>query len=129
MKGPLTRPLPAWSAVLLVTGGALVGVVTSAGGDQIGKSHGVHYVVETGQGVNPDSVGEVVAKCPKRTVVVGGGFHENGTSIHMRMVSSQPVDRGDPNNAPDDGWSVKLFNESGGANTNFANAYAVCEER
>src|SRR5215211_793857 len=129
MKRLWTRPMPAWSAVLLILGTALVGIVASAGGDQIGKSHGVHYIVEQGPGVNPDSIGEAVAKCPKGTVVVGGGCHENGTSIHMRIVSSQPIDRGDRNNAPDDGWSVKLFNETGGLNTNFANVYAVCEER
>ena len=74
-------------------------------------------------------IGETIAKCPKRTVVVGGGFAETGTPIHMRMVASQPVDRGDKNNTPDDGWTVRMYNESGGSNTNSASAYAVCEER
>jgi hypothetical protein len=128
MKGFLARPLPAWWAVPAVMGAVLVGIVASAGGDQIGKSHGVRYVVEEGPGINPDSVGEVTAKCPRGTVVVGGGFHENGTAIHMRMVGSQPVDRGDGNTAPDDGWLVKVFNETGGPSTNTPTAYAVCLE-
>ena len=129
MKRRLMRPMPAWSAMLLVLGTALVGAVASAGGDPIGESRGVHYVVEEGQGVNPDSVGAVTAKCPRRTAVVGGGFFKNGVAIQSRMVSSQPVDRGDDDSAPDDGWSVQMFNEPGGANTNSPTAYAVCLER
>jgi hypothetical protein len=129
MKRSLTRPLPAWSVVPLVLGTTLVGIVASAGGDLIGQSHGVRYVVETGPGVNADSIGGVTAKCPRRTVVVGGGFAENGTTIDMRMVSSKPVDRGDGDSAPDDGWAVEMYNEPGASSTNFPNAYAVCLER
>ena len=36
MKRGLNRPLPAWSAILLVMGTAVIGIVASAGGDQIG---------------------------------------------------------------------------------------------
>jgi hypothetical protein len=53
------------------------------------------------------------ALCPAGTHVTGGGASLGGAATESRIVSSYPFDGGDPGTAPDDGWKVQAFNESG----------------
>jgi hypothetical protein len=65
-----------------------------------------------------------VAKCPKGTRVIGGGERNDSAFDQVRMAQSYPVDDGDPNSAPDDGWGVLLQNVADVKHT--GKAYAVC---
>lgn len=75
----------------------------------------------------PDTL-TVTAKCPESRQVSGGGVFINLEGADEGVISSSyPVDDGDPDNAPDDGWKVRVRSRAGiGGPTT---AYALCTDR
>jgi len=64
------------------------------------------------------------AKCPQRYHVLGGGVLNSGPFHTEQVNASFPVDGGDANTTPDDGWIVRLDNISG--TTHGFEVFAVC---
>ena len=62
------------------------------------------------------------AICPGGTKVTGGGVSGNGGELVIHR--SIPIDGGDIDTTPDDGWSTYVTNTSGGSVT--VTSYAVC---
>lgn len=62
------------------------------------------------------------APCPGHTHVLSGGFIDTGPLGEVRLSHSFPYDGDDPNQAPDDGWAVKLRDAAG----TFVKVQAVC---
>ena len=56
--------------------------------------------------------------------VVGGGALISGTVADAHLTGTYPVDGGDPDNAPDDGWEARGSNDGGSAKT--LTVYAIC---
>ncbi len=71
------------------------------------------------------------AKCRSGESVVGGGSSNSGGFSDEAIVSSTgPVDLGDPDKVPDDGWRGEVNNdEDGGAATLGATTYAICDSK
>lgn len=64
--------------------------------------------------------------CPGSEHVTSGGWrHPDGYGVSVR--SSRPFDDGDRNKAPDDGWEVRMTNESPA--TIDASAWATCSDK
>jgi hypothetical protein len=54
----------------------------------------------------------VSAKCTSGHVA-GGGVYETGNAQNGHVVATRPIDTGDADKIPDDGWSAKVYNETG----------------
>lgn len=65
-----------------------------------------------------------VARCTSNRSVAGGGVFVSGSVPEAMLVRSVPIDLGDPDNVPDDGWSGKALNQSGLGKT--VVAHAIC---
>lgn len=72
------------------------------------------------------AAGSVTAtvRCPRGAPVVGGGARIVAPGGAVRLVSSAPVDGGDVDTIPDDGWRVRVHNLSGGDED--VTPYATC---
>ena len=71
------------------------------------------------------------AKCRSDESVVGGGAsNSGGFSDEASVNSTGPVDLGDPDKVPDDGWRGEINNdEDVDAITLGANTYAICDSK
>jgi hypothetical protein len=65
----------------------------------------------------------VSARCPSGHVA-GGGVYETGNAQAGHVVATRPIDTGDADKIPDDGWSGKVYNETGITQT--VTATAIC---
>jgi hypothetical protein len=54
----------------------------------------------------------VNAKCTSGHVA-GGGVYETGSAKAGHVLTTRPIDTGDADKIPDDGWSAKVYNETG----------------
>lgn len=70
------------------------------------------------------SNGSLTTKCAGTRHVTGGGGYLTGNSEEAHLVASRPVDLGDADAVPDDGWKVKASNTTGPAKTLLS--YAIC---
>jgi len=50
--------------------------------------------------------------CPKRKNVVGGGPSVSGPASQSHVAKTAPLDDGDKNKVPDDGWQITVVNPS-----------------
>jgi hypothetical protein len=64
------------------------------------------------------------AHCPARTRVTGGGVATTGNDKDLEVVSSFPLDDGDPRATPEDGWFGRASNDSGSDET--MTVFAIC---
>jgi hypothetical protein len=64
------------------------------------------------------------AECPNHKSVVGGGPDVSGAASEVHVSRTGPIDLGDNDRIPDDGWSATFANPAGGEH-DFV-AYAVC---
>jgi hypothetical protein len=78
-----------------------------------------HLRYEAGDAVTIPAPGSesAVVRCPRHRSVAGGGVFVTGSSEQAAVVASTPVDLGDPDHAPDDGWLGKVVNEAGASKT------------
>lgn len=67
-----------------------------------------------------------VASCPQDTSVVGGGLEIGESNTATGMQSSYPVDGGDADATPDDGWRAVANSRSAGDKSLLA--FAVCSK-
>jgi hypothetical protein len=79
------------------------------------------------RGVAPGSVVTATAACSSNRHAIGGGGRFTGPIAEARLAASRPVDGGDADSVPDDGWRVAGYNASGTTKTLWA--YAVCVTR
>jgi hypothetical protein len=70
------------------------------------------------------AVVDLTAKCPNARQVSGGGTFMSTEAYKTNLVHSYPVDDGDADKAPDDGWKVRVWSRQ--SPDGFATAYAVC---
>jgi hypothetical protein len=89
------------AAALAVSPGAAASVHTSAG---------IKYVTK-GFHVKGSSRATGVARCPKRTHVLGGGERSAGGYGSIVLNQTSPQDSGDRGSQPDDGWKVRVRNQ------------------
>ena len=69
-----------------------------------------------------------VAQCKEKEVVVGGGGRSSGFFAEETYLSSSaPVDDGDKDNRPDDGWAAELNNDEGGSLLDTLDVFAICD--
>lgn len=66
----------------------------------------------------------VRAKCPKGSVVAGGGAYITGATADGHVVATRPYDSADKGKVPEDGWEAGLQNT--GASVLSASSHAVC---
>jgi hypothetical protein len=64
-----------------------------------------------------------VTRCPRGTVVTGGGVYLTGGTPADEVASSAPYDGGDRDGRPDDGWFAEV---NSGAPGGTMTTYAVC---
>jgi hypothetical protein len=88
-----------------------------------GDVSGVSYQKQKGTIAKKDS-GSVKASCPGGKNVLGGGGVVKGPLGKPRLVGSFPIDDGDGNDAPDDGWRAIGYN--GTKKERKILAYAIC---
>ena len=72
--------------------------------------------------VKPRKSAKLTAHCPAGTKDTSGGVR-TGDFDTVQISSSYPVDDGDANKKPDDGWRVRVFNRGARATVT---AWAVC---
>ncbi len=56
--------------------------------------------------------------------VAGGGVYVTGPATDAHLVASRPIDAGDSDRIPDDGWSGRAYNRTGGTQT--VTVTAIC---
>jgi hypothetical protein len=71
--------------------------------------------------VEPHKAITVMARCPRRFHLSGGG----GQALFMRITASEPRDGPDSGKAPDDAWRVRAFNTTDDRQTVFADAICL----
>ena len=64
------------------------------------------------------------AKCPRGTSVVGGGERNDSSFDQVRMAQTYPIDDGDKNKKPEDGWGVLLQNVADAKHQ--GDVFAIC---
>jgi hypothetical protein len=85
----------------------------------------VRYVVKTVNLPPTSQSPEKIAKCPAGTHVISGGVHRDGSvNLGIFINSTRPVDLGDANHKPDDGWGIEMDN--GSAQQQPVTEYAIC---
>jgi hypothetical protein len=94
--------------------------------ESYGICSGMDVTYRLAQGILPATPHALTltANCPGTRHVVGGGAAagQSGSIADAYVNSSYPIDDGDRNKAPDDGWRARLY----GANQSDAVAVAVC---
>ena len=71
-----------------------------------------------------NSAGFKTAKCPAKAHVTGGGALMNGGPIPSLLDSSYPIDGGDKDKVPDDGWTALGNNEQ--LSSQKLSVFAIC---
>lgn len=71
------------------------------------------------------ALGSITVACPANSVVTGGGASTNSTNLNVAIQSTKPVDNGDADDAPTNGWRSTLRNGSGRQVR--LTGWAVCE--
>jgi hypothetical protein len=66
----------------------------------------------------------VVAECPDGRGVVGGGAKTSGPAGTLSLRDSRPVDIGDGDGIPQNGWAARAYNTDPGVQK--LTAYAIC---
>jgi hypothetical protein len=129
----LNKPLRVWHALAAlvvvvafgVTGTAIAVNKDSATPAKITISAGKYKYIETRTKDNRHRhQNSAEARCPNRYHVLGGGVLDSGSFNTEQVNASFPVDGGDANTAPDDGWIVRLDNLT--ATTHGFEVFAVC---
>ena len=89
---------------------ALVGLVLCAAPAQArGPDEGpFEYVSKGFEAVQGEEV-RVTARCPGKTHVLSGGQTNDAPIFNSEALSSYPVDDGDRDAKPDDGWRAELY--------------------
>jgi hypothetical protein len=77
--------------------------------------------------LRPGRAGSATARCPRARHVSGGGGALSGPIADAHLAGTTPVDGGDRDRVPDDGWRVTAHNDAGGAKT--LRAFAICVRR
>ena len=80
----------------------------------------------TGATIDGDSFAVAQANCPAETQVVGGGVNALDSG-NVEVTGSFPIDRGDGDERPDDGWRAKVTNEN--AEPVSMETVAICARR
>jgi hypothetical protein len=89
---------------------------------RIGGAGGLHYRARSGPEIAENESDRVQVRCPKGTTVIGGGAQGGPPGAFIN--TSAPLDLGDDDSLPDDGWVVRVKN-SGLTTTNIS-ASATC---
>jgi hypothetical protein len=113
MGGPGKRVSIAFASVCILAFAATV----QARDVDLGEAGGVRYLAD-GSTADP---ADMRINCPGGTHGVSGGFGGGMAGATPSVIV--PIDRGDPNRTPDDGWRVRLFGGQGDT----VNAFAVCK--
>ncbi len=66
------------------------------------------------------------ATCPAKTKVTGGGVAVSGGNVSLEVSSTRPIDNGDRDSKPDDGWFGRATNRSGGDKA--MDVFAICRK-
>lgn len=74
--------------------------------------------------VAPNSQAGDTAYCPHGTKVTGGGVFASGTSFKVEVAQTGPIDSGDTNSLPDNGWHG--FANNGSTSSATMDVIAVC---
>ena len=84
-------------------------------------------IFQTGRSksVHAGAVKAITAKCPAHSHVTGGGADFVATAGAGKQLASYPVDGGDRDKVPDDGWRVQGRNLT--AASIFLDAWAICK--
>ena len=103
------------AALALGVAGTAIPMATAGGGG----GGNLQYRFDT-RTVQANSQAHENVRCPRGTKVVGGGVESSAgfrSGSGMMINSSAPLDGGDGNNTPDDGWSgaVDVFQNAGGS--------------
>jgi hypothetical protein len=108
--------------------GALLSAASPAFGDSnLGSAGGFTYIHSDAVSLSAGESGITEANCPAGTHGVGGGVTpESSPTSESRINSTFPIDTGDPDRRPDDGWEGDVYNISGTAKS--FSAYAICKE-
>jgi hypothetical protein len=88
------------------------------------RSGPVKYGVKKVTGVPPSGSRTATVKCPEGTRVAGGGLFVGGVPAQGYVNRTYPIDGGDPDSKPDDGWRGRGYNLATG-NTN-VRAHVTC---
>lgn len=83
----------------------------------------VHYPIATTE-LAAHHGGSTRALCPPGTHVAGGGGQEDGSGDVVHLAGAYPIDTGDSDHIPDDGFKAIGYNGTGLQQT--LKAYAVC---
>ena len=106
---------------------ALIVLATGAGfaqAEDLGTSGGITYIRESqGMVPNGDEV-SLLPACPASTNLTGGGFDPVDGSPFGAINSAAPLDDGDADEDPDDGWAAHMVNASN--DPAFAEAFVMC---
>jgi hypothetical protein len=114
-------------AATAVAAVGLIGAAAAGADSDLGSAGGFTYIRGDTATLNAGIAGTSVADCPAGTKVVGGGLAPESSPVaESRINSTYPIDTGDADEKPDDGWEADVYNISGGPK-NFA-AYAICRE-
>jgi hypothetical protein len=115
-----------WLPVLVLCAPLAVATPASADAD-LGSAGGLTYIQSNSVSLNAGESGVPAAHCPGGTKVVGGGVTPTSSpAAESRINSTFPIDTGDTDEKPDDGWEGDVYNISG-ASKGFS-AYAICKE-
>ena len=94
----------------LLLAGALLALVTAAPAD----AAKLKYVTSKQKPLPAGGLAFTKAKCPKGTKVTGGGIAIIGGNTATAVRSSAPLDDGDGDEKPDDGWIGQALSRSAG---------------
>ena len=73
-----------------------------------------------------DTVATSVVVCPHGTRVTGGGTDIDGGTPDFEVHEGYPVDQGDADTIPDDGWQSTAYNDGSGV-TRHMKTFAICK--
>ncbi len=76
------------------------------------------------QAIGAQRRGTLRVMCPSRSKVVGGGVTVTGGNTFTRVASNGPIDGGDRNRTPDDGWEGSIANRTPDARR--MTTFAIC---
>src|SRR4051794_13026502 len=108
-------------AIAVVAALFVVSAMAGTAGAEVTHAGGIAYVSK----FYPTRSGEfrLHANCPKGTHVMGGGAKDFADYNTTALYHSYPIDRGDSDKQPDDGWEV-----AGAGDPVDWTAYAECTD-
>ena len=136
----INRPLRLWHALLatvavfaigvagtaIAVGGKNASSAVSAKAKRLGRSHGYVYLSKTGDQVPSGETDYQQIKCPRHSVVTGGGVYISGSSLDAHVNTTFPLDSGDRGATPEDGWAGHIGNDTGTPKEE--TVYAICKK-